>query len=130
VGGNVQRIASLGLVLCGVGLGLLLARSWADVPEAEAAKKVTWRCLVLGSGAGGGTLFLANPTSATHDFTTARLTPSGETPAEDDDIAPGGFGHFDVVQGFWIVRASGPLLVDATVNEAAGPRQAACFKGK
>lgn len=73
---------------------------------------------------------MANPTPATIAFATPRITPGGETPGVEDEVAPGGFGCFDVASGFWVIRASGPLLVDAALGADAGPRQAACFKGK
>lgn len=41
-------------------------------------------------------------------------------PAEDDDVAGHGFG---VIKGFWIIRATGPLLVDAMIDEDHAPRQ-------
>jgi hypothetical protein len=127
----LHRAFTLVVLLIGVGLGIPLGRFWAEVPEAEAAKKVTWRCL---QPTPNGSLVIHNPGDSPLSYTLQEVGGAGVHGDESDaqSLPPGAVDYFSVhVGGVLIIRASGPVLVDSTVeffNDSA--KQGACFKGK
>jgi hypothetical protein len=123
----LQRAFTLIVLLIGVGLGLLLPRPWAEVEEAEAARKATVRCVTVN----GGSIAVHNASDRDAAFDYRVFLEDGSPGAAGSvPLLPRQSHGVNVTAGTIYVTSAAPILVDAQTLAAAGEyRQAACFKG-
>jgi hypothetical protein len=118
--------------LLGVALGLLLPRPWAEVPEAEAARRTTWTCL---GDLGFGHVRVFNPTNKATTFHYLSYQADGSPGGDDEDfpLGPHELKRLGANAGYvTLVSSAAPILVggDARQTNADAGYQTPCFKGK
>jgi hypothetical protein len=125
-----QRAGLLVVALIGVGVGLVLPRAWPGLAPAEAAQRVTWRC--ISPFEGGITAAVHNPGSTPFTASIASFQAHGEENFSGDlTVLPG--GSEDTSGGpqgaTLVVRGPSRMLVDAYRDTGSGLVQIACYKG-
>jgi hypothetical protein len=124
----LQRLLSVVLVLLGVGLGLLLPRPWAEVEEAEAAKRTKFTCVHSFSE---GNVHAFNPGTSPISIQSASYLETGQlSQPATRELAPGTayrFGGLRVMQR----TSASPFLVQPDSYDGAGTTvPGTCYRGK